>query len=154
MSKRKAKEKPQREPKPVSEVLERFATVYTRCWLCGVTNLNCWPGLQIHHAARGADREKAREEECCMIRACQQCHSQLLDSMNPARQLALIRMNNPAAYDRIRFNRLRGGAQIMLGRNVDNAIDEQQVLEEQMLLEEMAKSNPYPNYPYPWWSNN
>jgi len=139
-------------PRVESKVLSEFADAQTRCWLCGTMAIHTWPPrLEIHHAVRGADREKAREEVCCIVRTCQRCHTERLDSMPLARQLALIKKNNPDAYDRVKVNRLRGGPQMLMGRNIDNAVTECDVLEEVAILEEMAKNNPYPNYPYPLW---
>ena len=74
-----------------------------------------------------------------------------MDSMPIPRQLALIKINNPAAYDRVKVNRIRGAAQTLMGRNIDDAITECDVLEQVAELESLAKANPYPNYPYPLW---
>ena len=98
---------------PANDVLERFAERFDRCWLCGVTE-PAWSSypfrLQIHHAVRGANRAKAKYEECVLIRTCPMCHADKFDGMEPAKQLAIIIIHNPAAYDRLKFNELRGRA--------------------------------------------
>jgi len=103
-----------------SGVLEAFATEFAKCWLCGTRAGNTWPPrLEIHHIARGPARAKAREERAALFRACQPCHRQRLDSMSVVVQLAVKCLADPAGYDRVLVNQLRGRA--------DDAISEEDV---------------------------
>ena len=78
--------------------------------------------LQIHHICRGPHRKASREAECSLIRTCRNCHDVMLDAMPIARQIALVALYNPTAYDRIKVNTLRHRA--------PEAVTEQEVLQD------------------------
>jgi len=82
--------------------LTLFAATFRRCWLCGARS-----HLQIHHAARGSFRARARTERCCLIRTCATCHDARLDGMPVVAQMALKHIYDPGFYDLVQFNRLR-----------------------------------------------
>jgi hypothetical protein len=46
--------------------------------------------------------------EANLVRACCECHEGPLNSMPITQQLALVKINNPGAYDRMAVNLLRG----------------------------------------------
>jgi Zn-finger nucleic acid-binding protein len=120
-----------------SEVLDDFAKEFDRCWLCGVKALNTWPPrLEIHHMARGPSRAQARDERCALIRTCPRCHAERLDGMSAAKQLAIKRMADPAGYDRVALNRLRGRA--------DEAVTGAEVLLECFDFEQHAAPSGFP----------
>ncbi|HQK21538.1 MAG TPA: hypothetical protein PLM66_01410 [Candidatus Latescibacteria bacterium] len=74
---------------------------------------------QIHHAARGSFRARARTERCCLIRTCATCHDARLDGMPVVAQMALKHIYDPGFYDLVQFNRLR--------RRADHAITQADV---------------------------
>lgn len=84
-------------------VLEDFAVEFSRCWLCGAHRL-----LQIHHIARGCNRERGRFVRANLIRTCADCHRDKLDSMPVAQQLAIKREHDSEWYSRMTVNVLRG----------------------------------------------
>ena len=102
-----------------SSVLANFAAAFPHCWICGRTGTDVLP-LQIHHICRGPHRKTAREAECGLIRTCGDCHNAELDAMPVARQVALVAIYNPWAYDRVLVNTLRHRA--------ENAVSEQEVI--------------------------
>jgi len=125
----------------MSLVLNDFASRFSKCWLCGVLAANTWPPhLEIHHIVRGQNRAKVAEKECCLIRTCQRCHQERLDSMPIDKQLALVFLNNPAAYNRMAVNQLR--------QRADDAITADEV---RIAVREMEQSFQNGRCPFPRW---
>jgi hypothetical protein len=105
-----------------SSLLADFAARFRYCWLCGQSDAaTCYP-LQIHHICRGPHRKASREAECSLIRTCCSCHDAVLDAMSVARQIALVALYNPAAYDRVMVNVMRHRA--------PESVSEREVLQE------------------------
>ena len=92
----------------MTNVLDEFAATFDRCWLCGTKAGQTWPPkLEIHHIARGSHRGAAREERAALIRTCQPCHRERLDSMPIVQQLAIKWKFDHDGYDLATVNRLR-----------------------------------------------
>lgn len=90
-------------PRVENTTMAEFAYTFPECWLCGSKH-----GLEIHHVARGPARKAGLNVAANLIRCCSRCHAEYLDGMPVVSQLALVKANNPAAYDRAAVNLLRG----------------------------------------------
>jgi hypothetical protein len=117
---------------------------FDRCFLCGAKACSVWPPiLETHEIARGVDRDLAIKEPACWIRCCQPCHTQRLDSMPIATQLALKKHCDPENYDRVAVNRIR--TRHYHNGPVDDAITEGEVI---MALYEMEGAIESLGYPF------
>lgn len=88
-----------------------FGKQFTKCFLCGTMAIHTWPPLlETHEIARGPHRKEALENRCALLRTCQRCHEQYLDSMPIVTQLAIKAMNDGAYLDIEKTNLLRDRA--------------------------------------------
>lgn len=88
------------EAKPVRDAL-RYEFPF--CWGCGVQS---WR-LCVHEIAGGPHRQAFLDEPCGLLVLCWSCNCGPFHDRSlwpQARQLALLRSINPAAYDLERFN--------------------------------------------------
>lgn len=121
----------------MSEALAAFAEEYNRCWVCGTMAIHTFPPrLEIHHIVRGADRAKAKDDRRVFIRTCQRCHQDRLDGMPLVTQYALKALHDPANFDRVGLNTLRGRA--------ENAISEEEVVDEITRLRAASAETGFP----------
>ena len=99
--------KANRSAKPM---LKEFADTFQRCWLCGCRGL-----LHTHEIVSGSNRAWGRSHREALIRACCDCHSDILHAQwqateNMPMQYALKRIRDPAFYNRTMLNVARGRA--------------------------------------------
>jgi len=135
-----------------SLILAEFAAAHPRCMLCGTQARQTWPPkICLHHIARGADRELAREERSCLIATCTKCHEARLDGMPVAVQLALKRLFDADGYDRQRVNSIRS-AHNLRGPQLDAIAEEEVDAECARLKRQIAATGT--GWPFPRWSWN
>jgi len=101
-----------------------FATEFDFCFACTdewKRNLAIPYVLDIHEMARGGSRKVAMGRRECWLRACRAHHVEMgnLGVWPISRQLALKKLRDPAFYDRVTVNRIRGQA--------DDSITEEEV---------------------------
>lgn len=90
-----------------------FRVVYPYCWACGGF------ATDIHEMACGPARKKAYKDRRSWMRLCRTCHVPWVQHWPVAKQLAYKAWHDPAYYDRVAVNQMRGRA--------DNAIDTKEV---------------------------
>lgn len=90
-----------------------FRVEFPYCWVCGGF------ASDIHEMACGPARRQAYKDRRLWMRLCRTCHVPWVQHWPVAKQLAYKAWFDPAHYDRVVVNNLRGRA--------DNAIDTKEV---------------------------
>ena len=95
----------QREERAMKPLHNTFRIEFPRCWIC---NQEANDG--IHEITSGGGRRRGRQHRAAWVRTCRLCHDGLQDHRRwpIARQLALKALRDPAHYDRVVVNQIRG----------------------------------------------
>jgi hypothetical protein len=86
----------------IEKVRFEFRIAFPYCWVCGCM------ATDIHEMACGPARKKAYQEPASWLRLCRKCHVPWVQHWPIAKQLAYKAWFDPANYDRVLVNKLRG----------------------------------------------
>ena len=76
-----------------------WASVFAKCWMCGVKDIFGLP-LETHEIERRSHGPRLRwAHRCNYFRACRKCHEGPLATMEHAKQLAYKKLSDPRHYD-------------------------------------------------------
>lgn len=113
MKRRAMKKKPPARNAAVEKERVDFREAFPYCWVCGGF------ATDIHEMACGPARKRAYKDRRSWMRLCRTCHVPWVQHWPVEKQLAYKAWFDPAYYDRVAVNHLRGRA--------DNAIDSKEV---------------------------
>ena len=88
-----------------TETYQEWAERVTRfrdCEICGSD------AGEVHHIARGANKDRTRRELCAVLFVCRACHKQVHEGMSVAEQLAYLWLRRPLDFNAEAFWKLTG----------------------------------------------